>query len=75
MNSIFSRDFGHPEENDRRQYLMYDVKKLKEKWCKSTRLSVRRLVAAMTEPMSKCQPLLLNKCSETIECPIERIQH
>lgn len=55
--------------------LMDYIKELEEVRCKSTRLCVCRLVTTMTKPMTKRQPLFLNKCAETIECTIEWIEH
>jgi len=54
---------------------MDNIKELEEERRKAARLRVGRLVAAMTEPMSKCQPLFLNESTEAIKCPIEWIQH
>jgi len=69
------RTDGHWQPAMASNYLMYYVKELEEIRRKATRLSVRRLVTAMTEPMSERQPLFLDKNAKTVERAVERIEH
>ena len=56
-------------------YLMYNVEELNKVRCEAACLCVRRLVTAVAKPVSKREPLLLHKNSETVERTIEWIKH